>query len=286
MLVSKMATIDYFWAVNLTTIEPNLIASELFGHERGAFTGAVGAKIGRLEFANGGTVLLDEIGEMSPTIQARLLEVLQSKMITPVGSNRSKKLDIRIIAATNRNLPEMVKKGEFREDLYHRLNVLRVDLPRLIDRCEEFDSILHQIVLETSARLGRSVKRIEPEVARVFESYDWPGNIRELQNVIEYSLLKSLNESIALDDLPENFKFMSSKQEFHMPVENFASPTRRLHDYFENLVEFERVYLVALLKHSRNQMTVASKVSGLSRVTLWRRLSSHGIKIERAISGI
>lgn len=191
-----------FVVVNLATLYEGILESELFGHERGSFTGADMKRVGRLEMAQGGTVFLDEVGELRPSLQARLLEFLQSKVISPVGSNREIRLDVRVIVATHKDLSESVRRREFREDLFHRLRVVSIPMKALHERQEDFDLIMTRTVAEFCNKEGRIPLIISPEVREIFAAYSWPGNIRELRNVLEYSVLATQEAVIYPKNLP------------------------------------------------------------------------------------
>jgi Nif-specific regulatory protein len=192
-----------FVAINCAAIAENLLESELFGHEKGAFTGAVTQKKGKFETANGGTVFLDEIGELAPALQAKLLRVLQEREFERVGGTRPIKLDIRLVAATNRDLNEASKTGSFRSDLYYRLNVVSVKMPALRDRRPDIHLLAAHFVNRISARLNRRISGISPKALACLTRYDWPGNVRELENAIERALVLGSTEFILPEDLPE-----------------------------------------------------------------------------------
>ncbi len=175
--------------LNCAAIPLDLLESELFGHEKGAFTGAITQKIGRFEMADGGTLFLDEVGDIPPSLQPKLLRVLQEQTFERLGSGRTHKVDVRLVAATNRNLEEMVARNEFRNDLYYRLNVFPVSLPPLRERREDIPALLEHFVEIFSRRTGRHIHHIPPETVAAFSSYSWPGNIRELQNLVERAVV-------------------------------------------------------------------------------------------------
>ncbi len=191
-----------FIKVNTVAIPDALLESELFGHERGSFTGAVAQKIGKVEAANGGTLFLDEIGDMSLPLQAKLLRVLQEREIERVGSTRTIKVDIRVICATNRDLAKAVEKGEFREDLYYRINVLPVHLPPLRKRVDDIPALVDHFIAIYNARLKRGIRSITPAAMQRFLAYNWPGNIRELENTIQRTMLMAKSDVIDVGDLP------------------------------------------------------------------------------------
>jgi len=191
-----------FVALNCAALTESLLESELFGHEKGSFTGADAQKIGKFELAAGGTLFLDEVGELNPSIQAKLLRALQEREIERLGGARAVSIDIRLIAATNRELESDVACGLFREDLYYRLNVLSVTTPTLRDRREDIPALARHFVMKYSKQSGRGVVGLSPEAAAIFEKYDWPGNVRQLQNVIERAIVLGSGEFIAPEDLP------------------------------------------------------------------------------------
>jgi Nif-specific regulatory protein len=192
-----------FVAINCAALTETLLESELFGHEKGAFTGAVAQKKGKLEVAEGGTVFLDEAGEMTPALQAKLLRVLQQREFERVGGTRTLRLDVRMIAATNRDLSAEVKRGAFREDLYHRLNVVAIKVPPLRERAEDIPALARHFLERAVARCGRRVTALAEETERYLMSYSWPGNIRELENAIERAVVLGESEVLLPEDLPE-----------------------------------------------------------------------------------
>jgi two-component system response regulator PilR (NtrC family) len=200
-----------FLSVNCGAMPENLLESELFGHERGSFTGAVKEKRGLFQEADGGTLFLDEISEMSPSMQVKLLRALQEKTVRKVGGNQEEKADARIIAATNRNLLEMIEAGTFREDLYYRINVIPVHLPPLRQRREDIPLLVDHFLKKFGQELGTEAKRISVQAMRLLESYDWPGNVRELENMIERTLALSPGPVIDAADLPQQVRTGSER---------------------------------------------------------------------------
>ncbi|NQZ01483.1 MAG: sigma-54-dependent Fis family transcriptional regulator [Bdellovibrionales bacterium] len=192
-----------FVAINCSAIPENLFESELFGHEKGAFTGADGRKIGKFQYAEGGTLFLDEMGDMPALMQVKLLRVLQEKAFTPIGSNREIESNVRVIAATNRPLEDMIKKGTFREDLYYRLNVMPIFLPALKERKGDLPRLINLFIKKFNGTQGKSITGIRPEALGVLEKYDWPGNIRELENIIEHAFILEESPMLGLSSLPE-----------------------------------------------------------------------------------
>jgi DNA-binding NtrC family response regulator len=202
-----------FVAVNCGAISENLIESELFGHEKGAFTGADARKIGKFQYADGGTLFLDEIGDISPTMQVKLLRVLQEKKFTPVGSNREISVDVRIIAASHKPFEEMIKDGSFREDLFYRLNVLPVYLPPLRERKDDIPHLVNYYVSYFNNVHGLEVKGMTPEAQDIMKNYSWPGNIRELRNTIEHCFIMESTDHINVASLPQKIKNEDGKEE-------------------------------------------------------------------------
>jgi len=252
-----------FVSFNCGGFTEELISSELFGYEKGAFTGAVERKIGLLETAAGGTVFLDEIGEMPPSMQVKLLHVIQDKQIFRVGGTAPVSLDIRIIAATNKDLKREVDAGRFREDLYYRLNVISVRLPTLVERKEDIPLLVKYMVHKYSRAFGKSVSGIEPEAMEILMHYDYPGNVRELENIIERAVALAETDKITVRDLPPDLSHL----EFQM-LDG---------DDMVTLQEMEKRYIERVLKKTNFNKTVASQILGIPRTTLWRKLRKYGI---------
>jgi len=193
-----------FVAINCSAIPENLFESELFGHEKGSFTGAHERKIGRFQFAEGGTLFLDELGEMPVTMQVKLLRVLQEKVFTPVGSNREIESNVRVIAATNRPLEQMIQEGKFREDLYYRLNVVPIYLPALAERKNDLENLVNGFIKKFNTAHSKRITNIAADAMAIFKRYSWPGNIRELENVIEHCFILESSNTLTLSSIPEN----------------------------------------------------------------------------------
>jgi len=273
-----------FVTVNLATLHEGTIESELFGHERGAFTGAESRRVGRFEFANGGTVFLDEIAELPLRLQARLLEFLQSRVIVPVGSNREARLDVRIIAATHKDLKTAVAKGEFREDLFHRLRVISMSLKSLIERGDDFDRLMHCILEEICRSNQRSILNISEEVACRLEAYEWPGNFRELRNVLETAVLSCEGNELKIEHLPSWFfepttrdrsGFQNSDGAKLLAVAEFPMTL----DFHGTLSRFEKEYLELALRRFRGRISLTARQIGMSKATLLRRIRAYGIRL-------
>ena len=244
-----------FVAINCAAITETLLESELFGHEKGAFTGAVAQKRGKLEIAEGGTVFLDEIGELSPPLQAKLLRVLQDKTFERVGGTRPVHVDFRLLAATNRDLMAAIDQGRFRHDLYYRLNVVSLALPSLRERREDVAPLADWFLRRHRDKARRHLSGFSPDVLEAFSAYDWPGNVRELENAIEHAVILGLEESIVLDDLPDVVagRFASSR-----PGEQPAQAT------FHDVIEQAKVDLITnALKESGGNHTAAARQLGL-----------------------
>ena len=255
-----------FVVVNCATLTESLIESELFGHVKGAFTGATHDHIGKIEMAQGGTLLIDEIGELTPSTQTRLLRFLQEKVIERVGANRSIEVDARIIAATNKNLDDAVSSGQFREDLYYRLNVFECTLASLRYRKEDLPVLIQRFVAEFSIKCGISEpKSITAPIMKMLLDYSWPGNIRELRNCIERMIFLSSGREMTPDDLPEAVRKGLSKKN----VSPQGVPLRTIDD-------LEREHIENVLAIEPNQEK-AAEILGITTVTLWRKRKEYGL---------
>jgi two-component system NtrC family response regulator len=255
-----------FVAVNCAAIPENLLESELFGHVKGAFTGAIRDRIGKFEAAEGGTIFLDEIGEMRPELQVKILRCLEERTVERVGDNKPIRVDVRVLAATNKDLTKAIQAGEFREDLYYRLNVVPIHVPPLRERREDIRA-LTQFFLKS---LGASTKlTIAPDAFRALENHDWPGNVRELENALERALIFHRGEVITLADLPETVRAPRPREAAPLPV--------NLPDTGVSLEEVEKeLILRALQKHDWNQSR-AARYLGITRHTLLYRMEKHSI---------
>ncbi len=257
-------------AVNCAALPETLLESELFGHEKGAFTSAVGQRRGRFELANGGTIFLDEVGDVPATMQAKLLRVLQERRFERVGGTESIEVDVRVIAATNRSLQKLVKQGTFREDLYYRLNVVKIDLPPLRERPEDIN-LLATHFTEKYARPGEAPKQIAPEAMEVLLNYRWPGNIRELENAIERACVTSRDHVIRVENLPtEVIAPPAPKLPFHVDID------RPLPELLADAVaNIEQQYLRKALKKTRGNVGQCAKISGLSRRSITAKIAEY-----------
>ena len=257
-----------FIAVNCAAFPETLVEAELFGHERGAFSGAIKKRLGRFMSANGGTLLLDEVGEISLSAQVKLLRVLQEGVIAPLGSDETVRVDVRILAATHRDLKQCVRDGSFREDLYYRLNVLDVVLPPLRERRDDLPLLIEHF-LRTFAPVRGSAPTISPRAWAAIVEYSYPGNVRELAHAIEHACILSAGREIDLEDLPVNVS-----GDPQSPGETAVSEFRPLQVATR---EFEREYLVRALRLSGGKRLRAAAMLGISRRNLWEKLTAHGL---------
>jgi len=257
-----------FVALNCAAIPETLLESELFGHKKGAFTGADADKKGLLEEANGGTVFLDEIGEMPLSIQAKLLRVIENQEIRPVGSNEVKKIDVRIIAATNKDLAQSVRERKFREDLMFRLNVIQIYIPPLRDRKEDIPLLTGYLIKKYSQALGKNIKSISDSALTMLLNYDYPGNIRELENIIQHSIIVAEGDTITKEDLPEYLPFPKSLPE---PAPATAEPV------FKTISQMEEELIRQTLIKCKGNQTQAARKLGIGRTTLIRKIKKYGI---------
>jgi DNA-binding NtrC family response regulator len=264
-----------FVTINLATLSENLIESELFGHEKGAFSGADVKRVGKLESANGGTAFLDEIGELPPRLQTKLLEALNGHVICPVGSNREVALNIRVVAATNRDLRKMVAAGTFREDLYFRVNTFQLELPDLAACPEKIPLLAAQFAFEAAERVGRSSPVLSAELLLALRRYPWPGNVRELKNCMEFAVAMSNEGRLEEECLPPYLKGEAAPAS--QPAETGGYPS----DYREAKSHFERSYLNAILKRYEGRINLTARETGLSKVTLIEKIRRYEIDVKR-----
>ena len=258
-----------FVKVNCGVLAESLLESELFGHVRGAFTGAIKDKIGRFEMANGGTLFLDEIGDISLNMQLKLLRVLQEGEFERVGGTETLKVDVRIVAATNKDLKKAIKEGTFRQDLYYRLNVIPIQVPPLRERREDIKYLVNHFIEKFNRVYGKSIREIEPRAMEIIENYDYPGNIRELENLIERIVVLDKKGKISVSDLPDSVRQASG--EFDDETIDFDKGLGNLvEDYERNLI------LKALEQNSFNKLQTA-KMLNMNRGTLMSKLKKYGI---------
>lgn len=254
-----------FVAINCAVLSETLLESELFGYEKGAFTGAVAQKRGRLEVADGGTLFLDEVGELTPATQSKLLRVLQERQFERVGGTRTINVDVRIVAATNRKLEEAISNGTFRQDLYYRLNVISLTLPPLRDRREDIPLLAYHFVAKYSKKCKRLVSAISPETRNCLVAYDWPGNVRELENAIERAVVLGNTEMLMPDDLPEALWATT------------PSP-QSLPNYHEAVNEMKKQLILRTLEQSHGNYTDAARVLGIHPTNLHRLIRTLGLR--------
>lgn len=306
-----------FVTINCSAIPETLIESEFFGHEKGAFTGADSRKIGKFQYADGGTLFLDEIGDISPGMQVKLLRALQEKRFTPVGSNREVEVNVRIVAATNRNLEEMIRKGEFREDLFYRLNVLPIHLPPLRERRNDIPVLADYFVEKFNQEYRKNLSGLSSQAMEMLLAHSWPGNIRELENVIEHAFVIETGGQISVESLPETltggkaggrsagaespeeFETMVSESEADEEEESDslrpagASVTGTAAgfmldskgftldinrlDFQANKEEFERRFLISALKAFKGRINQTALHANIPKKTLLRKLAKYGI---------
>jgi two-component system response regulator PilR (NtrC family) len=256
-----------FLAINCGAIPKDLVESELFGHKKGAFTGATSDKDGIFIAADGGTVFLDEVGEIPSDVQVSLLRVLQQREVKPVGSNQPLNFDTRIIAATNKNLEEEVARNNFRDDLYYRLNVVEVPLPPLHQRRDDIPLLAHHFLKKYNKELSRNIKGISSEVMSAMMAYEWKGQVRELENVIERSVLLTDNEYLHVEDLPRSIRDVSDSEQVDMDT-----------DKLEQAVQiFEKHHIQSMLKRTDGNKSEAARLLGIDPSTLYRKMERLGL---------
>ncbi|MCC7440069.1 MAG: sigma-54-dependent Fis family transcriptional regulator [Bdellovibrionales bacterium] len=296
-----------FVTINCSAIPENLIESEFFGHEKGAFTGADSRKIGKFQYADGGTLFLDEIGDITAGMQVKLLRALQEKRFTPVGSNREIEVNVRIVAATNRNLEEMIKKNEFREDLFYRLNVLPINLPPLRERRNDLEALILYFVDRFNTQYRKKVSGIADDAMEVLRGHNWPGNIRELENVMEHAFVIENSDRLSLGSLPEALVRSAGRPAAARLAENmdiddsdgdepvagislgagivpgavvdsrgFRLDISKL-DFQANKEEFEKQFLISALKAFNGRINQTALHANIPKKTLLRKLEKYGI---------
>ena len=275
-----------FIALNMAAIPKDLMESELFGHERGAFTGAQNRRYGRFEQADGGALFLDEIGDMPAELQTRLLRVLADGEFYRVGGHEPIKVDVRIIAATHQNLEKLVGEGRFREDLFHRLNVIRIHLPALRERREDIPLLINHFLVEAAQELGGEVKRLLPETVAELQRLDWPGNVRQLENTARWLTVMASGQEVHIEDLPPELRQTRSRPEgagdWGASLRGWAR--RQLGQGRENLLEqalpqFETILIETALEHTAGRRQEAAKLLGWGRNTLTRKIKELGLAL-------
>ena len=274
---------DAFIALNMADIPKELLEAELFGHEKGAFTGADEKRIGRFEQANGGTLFLDEIGDMPLETQTRLLRVLSNGEFYRVGGREPIKVDVRIITATHQNLEELVKQGIFREDLFHRLNVIKLLLPQLNERKEDIPALVKHFFQKSSEELKEEKKYLSEEVENYFKTLSWPGNVRQLENICRWLTVMSPSKEVRLEDLPEELKLENTEEENNWKKVLRAWSENYLANGQTNLLEevgpeFERTLINVALNKTKGKKKEAASLLGWGRNTLSRKIKELGIE--------
>ena len=253
-----------FIAVSCAALPESLLESELFGHEKGSFTGAYAQKKGKFEFTNRGTLFLDEIGEMSANIQVHLLRVLEEKEFTRVGGNELIKVDVRVISATNRDIKKAVADGQFREDLYYRLNVVTIELPPLRERKEDIPLLAQHFLKKFALENQKDITGFSPEASVFLLNYEWPGNVRELENAIERAVILAKNSSIQIADLPQE----------NLLLARSALPEG-------SLEEVEKNHIQNVLAETKGNYSEAARILGISRMTLYNKAKAYGLNVKK-----
>ena len=266
-----------FVAVNCGAIPENLVESEFFGHERGAFTGADQRHIGRFQFAEGGTLFLDEVGELSSSMQVKLLRVLQERKFTPIGSNREIRSDVRIVAATNRNLETMIADGRFRQDLFYRLNVMPIQLPPLRERAEDIPRLVAHFIDKFNERherltQGSEIRGIREDALAALQRAPWPGNIRELENAIERAFVLESSRYLSVASLPESLQPELYRGEGH------PRPQDAPIDFHAQREQFEKDFIIAALRRHQGRINQTVAQAGIPKNTLLRKIRKYGIR--------
>ncbi len=267
-----------FVKVNCAALSETILESELFGHVKGAYTGAANDRIGRFEAAHQGTIFLDEIGDIPLSVQVKLLRVLEEQMIQRVGDNRSIPINVRIITATNKDLEKMILQGEFRQDLYFRINVFPLTCPPLRHRKDDITLIIQHFISILAKKTKKNILGFTPQAMRIMVAYPWPGNIRELRNAVEYAFVLAKGKSIGTEHLPE--KLLE-----HNPG-TYTSPAIRPEESVVpaeiSCKQSEKAALVEALQKSDGNQTKAAQMLGVSRVTVWKRMKKHGVALKNA----
>lgn len=261
-----------FVPLNISALSEGILESELFGHEKGSFTGAERRRIGQFEYANGGTLFLDEVGEMPMSTQIKLLRVLEDGQINRVGANEPIKVNVRLVAATNANLAQMVEDKKFRKDLYYRLDVVKINLPPLRERRGDIPLLIEHFIKEMTARHGREVEHVSKSARQALMAYDWPGNIRQLRNVIERMVVVDMDGLLDVDDLPE--EIAPPPRAGDEPILGFDG-----HDALvgKSLSDIERFYIEKTLQLTEGKREEAARILGIGERTLYRKIKEFGL---------
>ncbi|MEJ2108726.1 MAG: sigma-54 dependent transcriptional regulator [Acidobacteriota bacterium] len=284
---------DPFLAINCPALPDSILESELFGHERGSFTGADRRRIGKFEQVDGGTIFLDEIGDMSPATQSKVLRLLQDGTFERVGSNETVRVDVRVIAATNKDLARMVENGEFRKDLYYRLKVFTIELPPMRRRMEDLPLLVKHFLEMFNRDLGKKADNVSPEVMEIFKKYDWPGNVRELESEIKQALVRSVSGVLTADCLSQSSRKRELEQE---DASESPYDSIRIRKFVRDLIagrqsdiyrtlhsEIDRILLPEVLNHCDGNQAQASELLGISRSTLRTRINDLGLTFEKKL---
>ncbi|MDA8412378.1 MAG: sigma-54 dependent transcriptional regulator [Desulfobacteraceae bacterium] len=266
-----------FIAINCAAIPEELIESELFGHEKGAFTGALAQKKGKFDLADGGTLFLDEIGDMSLKTQAKILRILQERCFERVGGTRLVSVDVRIIAATNKQLDEEIRQGRFREDLYYRLNVVPFRVPALRERAEDIPMLVQHFIHMLYRKEGREPKQFDPEALEALKRYHWPGNVRELKNIIERIMIMTSGMSITCDDIPD----LHGGHAASLPARATLEGALSMSTLREAREEFEREYIIQKLEENDWNISRTAEIIELERSNLHRKIKGYGIDVRK-----
>lgn len=255
-----------FVKVNCSSLSETLLESELFGHEKGSFTGAVSQRKGRFEIADGGTIFLDEIGTLSPTVQVKLLRVLQEKEFERVGGNKSIKVDVRLVVATNTDLKQLVEEGKFREDLYYRVHVVKIDVPPLRERREDIPLLIDHFVRKYSRKNDRNISGIAEDTMAVLKAYDYPGNVRELENIIENAVVLAQSDKLTTGQLPQGLQtYVGSPETISIPIGT-------------TLKDIEKEIIKATLVKTGNNKTRTAGILGIGVRTLHRKMEEYRLR--------
>ena len=270
-----------FVAVNCSAIPETLLESELFGHAKGAFTGAVRDRRGLFAEANHGTIFLDEIGDMALETQAKLLRVLQNREVRPVGKDTGHTVDIRVIAATNQDLHELIRERRFREDLYYRLSVIVLRIPPLRERREAIPRLIGHFLARFNRQFGKQITDISPQARFALANYDYPGNVRELENMIEHAAIMAETDEIRLSDLPDSLHHVPMPAALPAPSAGtpaLSAPAVTATDDIPSLSDMERLHIADALVRCAGNQTAAAEALGISRSTLWRKMKEYDLR--------
>jgi two-component system nitrogen regulation response regulator GlnG len=277
-----------FLALNCAAIPESLLESELFGHEKGAFTGADRQRVGKFEQCNGGTLFLDEVGDMTPLTQTKLLRLLQEQTFERLGGNETIRTNVRLIAATNQELEQKVAEGRFRRDLYYRLSVFTIHLPPLRERGDDLGLLAAHYLRRFNGELGKSVEALAPETLDALRRHDWPGNVRELQTVLKQALLQAAGPVLLPEFLPPLHDLAEAPAEEAGGLEAFIEARLRQGSeglYAEALQRLERHLLTRVLRHTNGNQVRAARLLGITRGSLRTKVRELGIRIDRTVSG-